>query len=360
MAIEEGNGAVAEERFDAAAAVESLKSEMADVQESALLGDVRDSMTALNSRVINLPMAVQKLRGRGYVYGRGWEDKVQSLTARWQEARPRVEQEMQHYRKNLQIESDSVAARVNRLFDRSSETQVKLVEGDVEAFEAKVEATKNSLREMFDDIESEVSNLENKLRHYERIYERIDTATFQLLAGEVPVDMVEGRLMRDEKEGYKGYLFLTNQRVIFEQDEEIATKKVLFIATKKEKVQKVLLEEPVGRVEKMEDSEKGGFIGIGKKDFLELFFSSDAARPRVLFHLKGDSEKWRGLFQRVISGDFDHEMIAEAAETLAEEKAQVANVPTVCPNCGGPLDQNIARGVQSITCDYCGNVIRIG
>jgi hypothetical protein len=42
----------------------------------------------------------------------------------------------------------------------------------------------------------------------------------------------------------KGILYLTDQRLIFEQKQEIATKKFLFITTEKQKVQKLVFEVP--------------------------------------------------------------------------------------------------------------------
>jgi len=39
--------------------------------------------------------------------------------------------------------------------------------------------------------------------------------------------------------------------------------------------------------------------------------------------------------------------------------AKVKEAPTKCPNCGGVIDQAVLRGMDSITCEYCGSVIRL-
>ena len=51
-----------------------------------------------------------------------------------------------------------------------------------------------------------------------------------------------------DKDGVGGVLFLTDQRLLFEQKEEVVTKKVLFIATEKQKVQALAWEIPVANI----------------------------------------------------------------------------------------------------------------
>jgi uncharacterized Zn-finger protein len=41
----------------------------------------------------------------------------------------------------------------------------------------------------------------------------------------------------------------------------------------------------------------------------------------------------------------------------AVEKAKSA--PVQCPYCGGSITKPVLRGMDSITCDFCGKVIRL-
>ena len=43
-------------------------------------------------------------------------------------------------------------------------------------------------------------------------------------------------------------------------------------------------------------------------------------------------------------------------EKVAE---RVNNAPTKCPSCNGAITQPILRGMESINCEYCGDVIRL-
>jgi DNA-directed RNA polymerase subunit RPC12/RpoP len=39
--------------------------------------------------------------------------------------------------------------------------------------------------------------------------------------------------------------------------------------------------------------------------------------------------------------------------------AKVKAAPTVCPRCGAAMTAPVLRGVDSIRCEYCGNVVRL-
>jgi hypothetical protein len=38
---------------------------------------------------------------------------------------------------------------------------------------------------------------------------------------------------------------------------------------------------------------------------------------------------------------------------------KVKAAPSQCPSCGGNINQVVLRGMDSLTCDYCGYVIRL-
>ena len=148
-------------------------------------------------------------------------------------------------------------------------------------------------------------------------------------------------------------LYLTDQRVIFEQKEKVATKKVLFVATEKELVQETLWEVPVVLVEEAK-SRKEGFLN--KDDYLELSLDSRAAMDTVHLHIWQRGDDWVALINRAKSGDFDQIRAIPIDEAVLE---RVKNAPTKCPSCGGAVNQPILRGVESLTCEYCGDPIRI-
>jgi hypothetical protein len=149
-------------------------------------------------------------------------------------------------------------------------------------------------------------------------------------------------------------LYLTDQRLLFEHKQEIVTKKVLFITTEKELVQRLLLEAPLGQIKGVQASKRGL---LRHEDHIDVQFEADAAVPAAHFHLDGqDCMEWQALIGRAQAGAFDQDRAVALDKELVE---RVRKAPTRCPVCNAPLTQRIVRGMDRITCEYCGHIIRL-
>jgi len=158
---------------------------------------------------------------------------------------------------------------------------------------------------------------------------------------------------KEQKGDPAGILYLTDQRFLFEEKEEVATKKVLFIATEKEKRQVLQLEAPVALVDKVEISKQGL---LKNEDHVEVHLSTGAPVAIADFHIWKENTSWQALINRAKVKDFD------MGRAMAVDQAAVAKVksaPTQCPSCGGIINQEILRGQDNLTCEYCGFVIRL-
>jgi hypothetical protein len=148
---------------------------------------------------------------------------------------------------------------------------------------------------------------------------------------------------------------LSDRRLIFEQKQEVATKKVLFITTERKLVQQVLLDIQIGLVNEVTGAKKGLFKN---EDFLDLTLASGAPVAAAQFHIFGqDFQSWIDLIHRAIAHEFDQDRVGSAAQP-AVEKPKVT-VPTTCPGCGSNLPQTIQRGQESVVCEYCGYTIKL-
>jgi len=153
-------------------------------------------------------------------------------------------------------------------------------------------------------------------------------------------------------------LFLTDQRLLFEQREEVVTKKRfgLFKADS-EMVQKLLIEAEIHEIDSIEHKEEGGFLGMGKDDIIEFVFAATAPVSRARFHLKGqDSADWAAMIKRIQTGDIDKDRSEEYVEELETAGIVSASFPAQCPNCFAAVPEQ-PRGVTSYTCEFCGAVI---
>jgi len=142
--------------------------------------------------------------------------------------------------------------------------------------------------------------------------------------------------------------------MIFEQRQEVATKKVLFITTEKRLVIAAMLICEVNYITDVTGTKQGLFKN---EDYLTFTASSGAPFQQTSFHIfDQDFQSWIGIVNRVRSHEIDKDRVIKIDEEVVEK---VKNAPTICPACGALFTKPVLRGQDSITCEYCGNVVRL-
>jgi hypothetical protein len=340
----------------------SMRFSLNNLQSEVLLASLRDGLEDLDTQINGLPGRIKDLRTRGYVFGKDQDAKAQELRRRWSPVRVNVQSEINRQVPRLQaelspLEAQFVQVKGRAAFPATALPAAERLDAAVGTLKSKVRSTESTIRGMYDSFSNEVNAFKSELDRVTWMLKELSEGCFQLLATEGCVMAVKATYSRDEKmdkDDPQGILFLTDQRLIFEQKQDIATKKVLFITTEKKKVQQVLFDVPVVLIEKVDASKKGMF---GNEDHLALIFKSGAPARQAWFHLSGqDCKWWSGLIGRVRTGDFHSERAVEVDKAVEEK---VRSAPSQCPNCGAPVSQTVLRGMASITCEYCQFVMRL-
>ena len=353
--------------LSAATASEALQLELDRfnaLQPKLMLTQVNDDLEDIDGAIQALPANIENIRDRGYVFKSYLERKVATLTSQWQELRPQVQAAVATQAQQLRIEAGHVQNTLNRR---------QLATNALSTLETKIGATLRNLEGMYDTLDTNVNQTQQQIDDISWTLQQIEQACFGLSPTEAPVEAVPATWMvgGKDKDGIAGVLYLTDQRVIFEQKEEVATKKVLFFATEKQKVQELMWQIPVGQVAKAVGSKRGF---MNKDDYLSLTAaqgasftdkdgqpvrSADAfARPleTIEIHLNGETgEDWQAFIGRVRSGEIDKERTTPVEPEAIEA---VSNAPTKCSTCGATINQPIQRGQRELTCQYCGSVNR--
>jgi hypothetical protein len=247
---------------------------------------------------------------------------------------------------------------------RLNDSALDRLESAIERVASRIDGAGSDVSGAYDAMETQLTGLEAEMRQAESALEEVESASFQLYPEEYVVACSDAVWVSDHQEP-QGKLFLTSGRVVFEQREKKALKKVLFITTKSELVQEMLWACPIGAVSEFETKdERGGFLGLGGKEMLTLRFSE---RTRdlpsdVTVQLKGaTNEAWQALINRVRSGEIvkDRYDYAEPeGEADAAPPEPEKEIPTVCPNCNAQLPPAF-KGMQALTCEYCGTTVRL-
>jgi hypothetical protein len=355
-------GAAAAGAVSAADALAQEQSRFNALQDNISLAHVRDELEDIEGAINALPANVENIRARGYVFKSYLEKKVETLANQWRELRPRVEAAVQQEQRSLRTEASRVQMQLSRRM---------LAGAALSGLESRVSAASRTLEGMYDTLDNNVNQTQQQLDDISWSLQQIELASFGCLPTECVVEAVPGNWKKPgDKDGVEGVLILTDQRLLFEQKEEVATKKVLFITTEKQKVQALAWEVPAVQIDKAVGSKRGL---MNKDDFLTISVQSgaglkngqgeplydDMGRPlgTAEIHLKGETgEAWQGFIGRVKTGEIAKERTVPVDEAVTEA---VSNAPTKCPNCGGTFTQTILRGQTEIVCEFCGSVTRL-
>ena len=339
-------------------AISQIQSRFEHLEAEAQLSDVYDSIGSVDTKLTELPFTLEALRTRGYVHSGQLEDKLEAIDDRWDEVRPRVETALSAQVGRLDSEMDQTERQVNRL-SATNMTAVRGVETAVNGLDRRIDAARAAVLGLFDGMENELDQIEYEMSKVSAMLDLLDgSQEIRLQEAEGPLLAVKSEWHQDGEEGPEGILFLTDQRLLFEQREEVVTKKRFGIfKAESEMIQKVHVVVDVPDIESVEHKEEGGFLGMGKDDIIEFVFSASAPLSRARFHLKGqDSSAWAAMIKRVQTEDIDEDRADEYIEELEAAEETAASFPAQCPTCFAEVPEQ-TRGITSYTCEFCGNVI---
>ncbi len=337
--------------------LEAAESDLRSVQDDVALASVHDAVSELDSKINGLAGSIAQLRTRGYVFKKYLESKADVLLRQWADIRWRTTAAIEENSRQLRSDADRVQARFGSLRSIRNESEVADIQAAVDTLESRVSAARSAIEGMYSSLRENVDQTLSQIKDATWALDQVDGASFKLYPGEGVVAAVKAQWMTSEKEGPKGILFLTEDRLLFEQREEVATKKVLFITTARQKVQELKWQAAMGQIVEVDASEQGGaFLGIGKKEVLNLAFDNRVPIRNVALRLEEDSDAWQAAIGRVKSGDIAAERTAPRDQAVA---AAVKAAPTKCATCGANISQAVVRGMQEIKCEYCGAVTRL-
>ncbi len=338
--------------------IASARSAVNALSAKARLTSLRDEISGMDTGIQNLDVRIRRIRDRKYAFSKIFETQEADFRRQWVQKRPSVM--VQLNRESTQLTNTLVplerrAANLHTMPHPGG--AAKRLKEEADAFESRVNAAESSIRAGYSDLKREVDKVESQLATIEKSLDFSDSASFGFLPGESLVQAVKAVWARNGKEqddDPEGILFLTDQRLIFEQREEVATKKVLFVTTERKTIQQLQFEVPVFSVSSIKAEKQGVFKN---QDWLKMDFEPGSFTNAASLHIDGQScETWQALIMQAKTHQLDDDR-AIALDQAAVEKARSA--PEKCPNCGGAITKPVLRGMDSITCDFCGLKIKL-
>lgn len=344
-----------------ASEISSLQTKIGWMQDSVRLKNALNQVEDLQTAVNGMQQRIAGLRTRGFVFEKELEAQAADFARQWSQLHPPLVTQiniqssaLQGYLRSLELKMTQLNGL--RTTPLAARPLLTAIQADMQLLEDKVRSAESTVNGMYDAFNSQVARVIKQLDDIDYLLTQLAEAKFKLLPSEGGIRAVKAVWCKDVKEQNEdpeGVFYLTDQRLLFEQKEEVATKKILFITTAKQKVQELRWEIPVVLIDEIKPSKQGM---LKNEDHLDIRFGDGAPLESVHLHIWQDGNLWLQLLNRARSKDFDKGR-ALAIDQADVEKAR--SIPARCPSCGANLDQVILRGQDSVKCEYCGYTIRM-
>lgn len=344
-----------------ASEINALQTRVNWMQDNVRLKSILDEVEDLQTSVHGMAQRIQELRTQGYVFEKDLEPKAVNFAQQWEKLRSGITSQISLQTLTLQNSLrglENKLSQLNGLRTNLGAARPLLAgaQAELTALESKVRSAESTLRGTYDTFKREVESVEYHLNEIDYTLTQVAEAKFTLLPTEgaiLAVKAVWCEEVKERKDDPEGVLYLTDQRLLFERKEEVATKKILFITTEKQKVQELKWEVPVALIGEVKATKEGL---LKNEDHLDLRFGAGAALGSAHLHIWQESNEWLQLINRAKTHEFDQ---TRAVAINQAEVEKVKSAPALCPACGGNLNQVILRGQDTVKCEYCGHVIRL-
>jgi len=332
-----------------AAAIDEAKERFEDLVKRVQMTDIVKETVSLGNKIEGLPESIDGVRSRGYKFRSYLENKIDVMAEQWDTVNDRIELWLDEESAELDDELADAEKAHQRLSSRASQRRLDKLVAALDTLETQVEASEEKIKALYNEVNREMSTTANQLAQINKQLDWLEAADVELNAGEGLFIAAEAEY-DDNRDKPDGFIYVTDQRIIFEQNE----KKGGMLGFGGKNVKEVLWEVSHDQVEKVVPANEG--FG-GGKDMMTLKLGSGAPYSEITCEIKGgiEADYWAQQVNRAAKGLISQESAVEPDPELIE---RLQNAPTECPNCGGVLDK-LAAGANEVTCKYCGNVVRI-
>ena len=287
--------------------INDLQARYEDLQNKVKLNHLRGQVSQTAGQVKGVADTLAAARGRGYTLNKALDGSVRSLSSEWAQTQSAVGKQLDEQAPALASSLQPLENRMLMMVAASTnptvaQPMVAVVKTTLQAVEGRLKALEESIAALLKAPADKVKALADQLDDVTDMLKLFGEATFKLQPGESPVAVERASWFRhgDKKadDDPDGFIFLTTRRLLFEQNEKVATKKFLFITTASEEIHKLLLDVPLAQVGTITPRDMG-FLGLG--EHLDVAFDG-ASVAAAHFQLGADNTKWQKWIEDAKAG----------------------------------------------------------
>jgi hypothetical protein len=321
--------------------IASIQNDVNLLADEMMLKKSRQELAQLENDVPSLRRTLGGLRARGYAIEKNLEADIEVLAAQWEKVKANTATTIDLQAGQLSLRLQTLQQMMIQLSGLSADLQqarpvYMQVKSAIASGKAQAQAAYETAAGQYRQYTQEVDSIAAHLDWVGWTLDALSTASFRLVATESGVAAAEAMWTQPGLQPENGVLFLTDQRLIWEDRVGAFEQKVNVALQQIEEVHK--------------ESE-------GDVEYLAFRFGAGAPLPNTRFKLGLPVvDDWVKMVGRARSGDY---AVDRAVELDARELERVKNAPQQCSRCGAAFTAPILRGQTEITCEYCGLVTRL-
>ncbi len=321
--------------------IAAIQNEVNLLADEMMLKKSRQELAQLENDLQSLKRTLTGLRSRGYAIEKNLEADIDILSAQWDKVKANaaatIDLQANHLSSGLQtlqqmlVQLSGLSANLQQA--RPVYMQLKSASASNKAqAQAAYDTAASQYRQFAQEIDAQAAHLE----WVGWMMDALSTASFRLLATEAGVAAVEAMWGQPGVEPENGVLFLTDQRLVWEDRVGAYQSKI-----------------NVG-LQQIEETYKES---EGEMEYLAFRFGAGGPLSNTHFKLALPViDEWIKMVGRARSGDYATDRVVELDP---KELERVKNAPQQCSRCGAAFTAPILRGQSEITCEYCGLVTRL-
>ncbi len=285
-----------QERYD------ELQSRYEDLQEGFDPDDFELRLERTGKTAEEIPERLSTQRERGYPYEPELDTQAVTLSTSWAALGPKARDAVADENNGLtgaRSMPGPLLTQAERLIENETmfEKLAEQVENALDRLETANEEASERIDAMVGEVEDRTNEFSNRLRAIEKVMDYAEDITFDLADGESVYMAAEAELILTGKGGQDpdGVVFLTNERLVFEQREKTGKRLGMFGGKMEQEVE---WETALSAVSDVNTENKGLFKG---RDILHITHDGNEAT----LELKGraDNEAWAEAIQKMIDGE---------------------------------------------------------
>jgi predicted nuclease with TOPRIM domain len=320
-----------------------LQEEVNNLQDEMMLKTTRQELSGLENEVRSLERSLADLRAHGYEIEKDLEADISILAAQWDRIKTNAENTLQYQTGLMGEQMQSIQQSLAQLVGMSANlTQARplymQVKSATASAQAQADAAEATVLAQYDQYADEVEALSAHMEWVGWMLDALSSASFRLMATEAGVAAVEAVFKHPDWNPENGILFLTDQRLLWEDrvgDYELK------------------INVPLADIQNVKQSNEEQ----SERQVLVFHFGPQAPVPLAEFELALPvANDWIKMVGRARSGGYAED---RAVAISPEELERVRNAPQQCSKCGAAFTAPLLRGQTEIHCEYCGLVTRI-